>query len=551
MADLMATSSQIEALKKEALSMPSIDLDWCQIGELEMLLNGAYAPLRGYMLREDYECVLEKLCLRDGAAWPLPLTLKPNKKQADDIQAGSRIALRDGEGFLLAVLTVAEKWPSDPVRELALLEKSPLAHEIEPEPDVWHVGGTLEGVSLPMHHDFLTLRKSPAELRAQFVKRGWDKVVGWLARQPMHRAQFNFCQKTMMAEQANLLLLPFGGGDLTARADYFTLLRTFQKVLPRFPAATTQLSMLPIRAAKSGLREKFMRIILARNYGCTHVILGGEHESTGQSRRGDDMTQNGFDLELEARKLGVTVVAFPRLQYVTERAEYLPEPEVPVGAQTQILTGEEFRQRMHDGQEIPAWYAFPEVVAEMHRACPPRKRLGFTVFFTGLSGAGKSTLARALASRLMEAGGRPVTLLDGDIVRRHLSSELGFSREHRDINVRRIGFVASEITKNRGVAICAPIAPYRQTRRDVRAMIEAVGGFIEVHVSTPIETCESRDRKGLYAKARAGLIAEFTGVSDPYEIPEKPEVALDTSALTVDEAVDRILLKLERDGYLK
>lgn len=551
MADLMATSSQIEALKKEALGLPSIDLDWCQIGELEMLLNGAYAPLRGYMLREDYECVLEKLCLRDGAAWPLPLTLKPNKKQADDIQVGSRIALRDGEGFLLAVLTVAEKWLSDPVRELALLEKSPLAQEMEPELDVWHVGGTLEGVSLPMHHDFLTLRKSPAELRAQFVKRGWDKVVGWLARQPMHRAQFDFCQKTMMAEQANLLLLPFGGGDLTARADYFTLLRTFQKVLPRFPAATTQLSMLPIRAARSGLREKFMRVILARNYGCTHVILGGEHESAGQKRRGDDMTQNGFDLELEARKLGVTVIAFPRLQYVTERAEYLPEPEIPAGAQTQILTGEEFRQRMHDEQEIPAWYAFPEVVAEMHRACPPRKRLGFTVFFTGLSGAGKSTLARALASRLMEAGGRPVTLLDGDIVRRHLSSELGFSREHRDINVRRIGFVASEITKNRGVAVCAPIAPYRQTRRDVRAMIEAVGGFIEVHVSTPIETCESRDRKGLYAKARAGLIAEFTGVSDPYEIPEKPEVALDTSALTVDEAVDRILLKLERDGYLK
>lgn len=539
------------ALKKEALGLTSVDLDWCQIGELEMLLNGAYAPLRGYMPREDYDGVLEKLCLRDGTPWPLPLTLRLNEKQASAIQAGSRVALRDGEGFLLAVLSVSEKWLSDPARDRNLLEKSPLAQGVELEAGIWHLAGPVEGVSLPMHHDFSLLRLTPAALRAQFAALGWAKVVGWLARQPMHRVQYDFCQKTVLAEQANLLLLPFGGGDLTARSDYFTLLRTYQKMLPRFPAETTRLAMLPTRAASVSLREKLMRVILARNYGCTHVILGGEHEPTGGSRRGEDLVQNSFDLKAEARKMGVIVIPFPRLQYVAALAGYMPEAEIPAHAQAQMLSGEEFRQRMQSGQEIPAWYAFPEVIAEMHRARPPRERLGFTVFFTGLSGAGKSTLARALASRLMERGGRPVTLLDGDIVRRHLSSELGFSREHRDINVRRIGFVASEITKNRGVAICAPIAPYRQTRRDVRSMIEALGGFIEVHVSTPIETCESRDRKGLYAKARAGLIPEFTGVSDPYEVPEKPEVALDTTALTVDEAVDRILLKLGQDGYLK
>lgn len=551
MTDLVMAPEQAMALKNEALSLPSIDLDWCQIGELEMLLNGAYAPLRGYMSREDYECVLERLCLLDGTAWPLPQTLRLNEKHASAIQAGSRVALRDGEGFLLAVLTVSGKWLSDPVRDQALLENSPLTQGVELEAGIWHLAGTVEGVSLPMHHDFSTLRLAPAELRAQFAERGWGKVVGWLANQPMHRAQFDFCQKTVMAEQANLLLLPFGGGDLTVRADYFTLLRTFQKVLPRFPAQATRLAMLPIRAARASMREKLMRVLLARNYGCTHVILGGEHEPIGETRRGEDLVQNSFDLKAEAHKLGVTVIAFPRLQYVAERAEFHPASEISVHDQAHMLSGEEFARRMRLGQEIPAWYAFPEVIAEMHRAHPPRERLGFAVFFTGLSGAGKSTLARALASRLMERGGRPVTLLDGDIVRRHLSSELGFSREHRDINVRRIGFVASEITKNRGVAICAPIAPYRQTRRDVRSMVEAVGGFIEVHVSTPIETCESRDRKGLYAKARAGLIPEFTGVSDPYEVPEKPEVVLDTTALTVDEAVDRILLKLAQDGYLK
>jgi sulfate adenylyltransferase len=237
--------------------------------------------------------------------------------------------------------------------------------------------------------------------------------------------------------------------------------------------------------------------------------------------------------------------------YVEDRAEYLPEDQVPPGARVLALSGDEFRRRMQAGLKIPDWYSFPEVLAELARVFPSRDKQGFTVFFTGLSGAGKSTIARALAARLMETGRRAVTLLDGDIVRRNLSSELGFSRAHRDINVRRIGFVASEITKNGGVAICAPIAPYRQTRRDVRAMIEAVGGFVEVHVATPIETCEARDRKGLYAKARAGLIPEFTGVSDPYEAPENPELAIDTTDLSIDEAVQRVLLKLEHEGYLR
>ena len=521
-----------EALKQEALSLPSLDLDWWQQCELEMLMTGAYSPLTGYMTRAQCTQVETGMQLDDGTFWPLPITLGSRQKAAGELKPGDRVALRDGEGFMLAVLTISDVWQDN---------------------ETWHLGGAVEGVALPPHPDFANLRATPAELRALFARRGWRRVVAWQARQPMHRALFEFCLKSAIENEANLLLHPQVGGDITDAPGYFGLVRSFLAIRERFPAASTQLSLLPAPPRESSARALLLRAIVARNHGCGLLITGGEHLPDGNFRRGEDLGQPHADLPMSelADKIGVRLIAYPRMVYVEDRAEYLPESEVPPGSRLLTLSGEEFQRRMQAGLKIPDWYSFPEVLAELHRQNPPRERQGFTVFFTGLSGAGKSTLARALAARLMEMGGRCVTLLDGDIVRRHLSSELGFSKAHRDINVRRIGFVASEITKNRGIAICAPIAPYRQTRRDVRAMIEAVGGFVEIHVATPIETCESRDRKGLYAKARAGLIPEFTGVSDPYEAPERPELALDTSSLGIDEAVQQILLKLEHEGYLR
>ena len=520
------------ALKQEALSLPSLDLDWRQQCELEMLMTGAYSPLAGFMTRAQCERVEADRQLDDGTFWPLPVTLASKQKTVAELKLGDRVALRDGEGFMLAVLTVSDAWEAN---------------------GVWHLGGAVEGVALPPHPDFVGLRATPAELRALFARRGWRRVVAWQARQPMHRAQFEFCLKCAIENEANLLLHPQVGGDITEAPAYFGLVRSFLAIRERFPAATTQLTLLPAPPREGSARVLLLRAIVARNYGCSLLIAGGEHQPDGDCRRGEDLTQSHADLPVTelAEKIGVRLIAYPRMVYVEDRAEHLPESEAPAGARQLTLSGEEFRRRMQAGLKIPDWYSFPEVIAELHRQSPPRDRQGFTVFFTGLSGAGKSTLARALAARLMEMGGRCVTLLDGDIVRRHLSSELGFTKAHRDINVRRIGFVASEITKNRGIAICAPIAPYRQTRRDVRGMIEAVGGFVEIHVATPIETCESRDRKGLYAKARAGLIPEFTGVSDPYEVPEKPELAIDTTGLGIDEAVQQILLKLEHEGYLR
>ena len=521
-----------DALKQEALSLPSLDLGWRQQCELEMLMSGAYSPLAGFMTRAQCARVESDRQLDDGTFWPLPVTLTSQQKLAAELKPGNRVALRDGEGFMLAVLTVSDVWDDN---------------------GTWHLGGQVEGVAMPPHPDFAGLRATPAELRALLGRRGWRRVIAWQAHQPMHRAQFEFCLKSAIENEANLLLHPQVGGDITDASGYFGLVRSFLAVRERFPAATTQLSLLPAPPREASARALLLRAIVARNYGCGLLIAGGEHQSDGNCRRGEDLTRTHADLSVTelAEKTGVQLIAYPRMVYVEDRAEHLPEAEAPAGARLLTLSGEEFRRRMRAGLKIPDWYSFPEVLAELHRQNPPRDRQGFTVFFTGLSGAGKSTLARALAARLMEMGGRSVTLLDGDIVRRHLSSELGFSKAHRDINVRRIGFVASEITKNRGIAICAPIAPYRQTRRDVRAMIEAVGGFVELHVATPIETCESRDRKGLYAKARAGLIPEFTGVSDPYEIPENPELAIDTTSLGIDEAVQQILLKLEHEGYLR
>ena len=520
------------ALKQEALSLPSLDLDWRQQCELEMLMTGAYSPLTGFMTRAQCERVEADRQLDDGTFWPLPVTLGSTQKAAADLKAGDRVALRDGEGFMLGVLTVSDVWEADGIR---------------------HLGGAVEGVALPPHPDFVGLRATPTELRALFARRGWRRVIAWQARQPMHRAQFEFCLKSAIENEANLLLHPQVGGDITESPAYFGLVRSFLAIRERFPAATTQLSLLPAPPREGSARALLLRAIIARNYGCSLLIAGGEHQPDGDCRRGEDLIRSHADLPVTelAEKIGVRLIAYPRMVYVEDRAEHLPESEAPAGTRQLTLSGEEFRRRMQSGLKIPDWYSFPEVIAELHRQSPPRDRQGFTVFFTGLSGAGKSTLARSLAARLMEMGGRCVTLLDGDIVRRHLSSELGFTKAHRDINVRRIGFVASEITKNRGIAICAPIAPYRQTRRDVRNMIEAVGGFVEIHVATPIETCESRDRKGLYAKARAGLIPEFTGVSDPYEVPEKPELAIDTTGLGIDEAVQQILLKLEHEGYLR
>jgi sulfate adenylyltransferase len=313
------------------------------------------------------------------------------------------------------------------------------------------------------------------------------------------------------------------------------------------------LSLLPLAMRMGGPREAIWHGIIRKNHGVTHFIVGRDHAGPGSDAAGKPFYGPYEAQELfreHQGELGVVMVPFRQMVYVESRDEYLPEDEVPEGCRVLSISGTEQRRRLNEGKELPAWFTPPAVAQELRRSYPPRSRQGVTVFFTGLSGAGKSTIAKVVLVKLLEMGGRPVTLLDGDLVRKHLSSELGFSKEHRDINIRRIGFVASEITKNGGIALCAPIAPYDAMRREVRRMVEEGGGFILVYVSTPLEVCESRDRKGLYAKARAGLVKEFTGISDPYEQPQDADVVVDTTSTTPAEAAQEVILYLEREGYI-
>jgi sulfate adenylyltransferase len=311
--------------------------------------------------------------------------------------------------------------------------------------------------------------------------------------------------------------------------------------------------MLPLAMRMGGPREAIWHALIRKNHGVTHFIVGRDHAGPGKDSDGKNF-YGPYDAQELFKKheadIGVTMVPFNMMVYLEDKDQYVPDNEVTNGSRVLNISGTELRDRLNEGRDIPSWFTYPEVVQELRRSYPPRHKQGVTIFFTGLSGSGKSTIANVLVTKFLEAGGRPVTLLDGDLVRKHLSSELGFSKEHRDINIRRIGYVASEITKNGGIAICAPIAPYDATRKAVRGMIEQVGGFILVHIATSVETCEQRDRKGLYAKARAGILKEFTGISDPYEAPEDAEVVIDTAELSPEEAAQAIILHLEREGFI-
>ena len=557
--NLIAPSERSNELKAHSREWPSWDLTERQLCDLELLVSGGFSPLRGFMNKADYQSVCHRMHLSNGLIWPMPITLDVKEELAKTLAPGSgKIALRDPEGVMVAVLHVEDVWQPDREEEA----KSVFATTSPAHPGVgyllnrsnpWYVGGRIEGIQLPAHYDFRSLRRTPAELRAEFARLGWRRIVAFQTRNPMHRAHVELTFRAAKTVEANLLINPVVGMTKPGDVDYFTRVRCYQLLLSKYPQGTAELSLLPLAMRMGGPREAIWHGLIRKNHGVTHLIVGRDHAGPGSDPNGKPFYGPYDAQEMFKRheaEIGVTMVPFNMMVYLEAQDKYVPDNEVPKGARTLNISGTELRQRLNEGREIPSWFTYPEVVKELRRSFPPRHKQGVTIFFTGLSGSGKSTIANALLTKFLETGGRPVTILDGDLVRKHLSSELGFSKEHRDINIRRIGYVASEITKNGGIAICAPIAPYDSVRKQVRAMVEPVGGFILVHVATPVETCEQRDRKGLYAKARAGIIKEFTGISDPYEEPKDAEVTINTADLSPEEAAQEIILHLEREGFV-
>ena len=556
--ELYVSHESAQKLKVEAADLISWDLTPRQICDLELLMNGGFNPLKGFLSEADYNSVVETMRLEDGSLWPMPITLDVGEAFAEKLNIGQDIALRDQEGVILATMTVTDRWMPDKAKEAKLVFGAddlahPAVNYLHNTAGAVYLGGPVVGIQQPIHYDFRARRDTPNELRAYFRKLGWRKVVAFQTRNPLHRAHQELTFRAAKEAQANLMIHPVVGMTKPGDIDHFTRVRCYEAVLDKYPAATTTMSLLNLAMRMAGPREAVWHGLIRKNHGCTHFIVGRDHAGPGKNSAGEEYygpydAQDLFRTYQE--EMGIEMMDFKHMVYVQERAQYEPADEIEEGVTVLNISGTELRRRLSEGLEIPEWFSFPEVVAELRKTRPPRSKQGFTVFFTGFSGSRKSTIANALMVKLMEMGGRPVTLLDGDIVRKNLSSELGFSKEHRDLNIRRIGYVASEITKNGGIAICAPIAPYASTRRAVREDVEQFGAFAEVHVATSIEECERRDRKGLYKLAREGKIKEFTGISDPYDVPENPELRVATENVDVDHCAHQVLLKLESMGLI-
>ena len=558
--NLLVEPELAERLKNESGDFHSITLSQRQVCDLELILNGGYSPLRGFMTREEYESVLDNMHLPDGTLWPIPITLDVPSAVAEKMVAGDRVALRDGEGFMLAVLTVEDTWPLDKQSEADAVYGTnstdhPGVRYLHEQVQDCCVGGAIEGIQLPGHGDFETLRDTPEELRHLFDKLGWRNVVAFNTSKPMHRLHREITLQAAKKAEAHILLHPAVGMTKPGDLHYYARVHCYEAIRRHYPHNLAMLSLLPAAVRMAGPREALLNAIIRQNYGCSHIIVGPDHAAPPDVRENGPRFYPSYAaqkmVEEYQKELQIRMIPIREMGYVASRARFVPVDEIERdGLECRNFSEKDLYYHLAHNLEVPEWFSYPDVLKALRKVYPPRGKQGITLFFTGLSGSGKSTIARIIYAKFIEDGNRPVTLLDGDVVRQNLSSELGFSRDHRNINVRRIGYVASEITKNGGVAICAPIAPYTAMRREVRDNIEQYGAFIEIHVATPLEVCESRDRKGLYAKARQGIIPEFTGISDPYDEPVHPEVRIDTTNITPMQAAQEVILYLLREGYL-
>ena len=533
-------------------NISSLTLSLKQQCDLEMISNGAFSPLSTFNNQKDYEEILLNNKLSNGLVWPIPIVLDVPDQFLKSLDKNEYISLRNAEGFLLAILKVNEFWAPDKKEEANSVFKSndpnhPGVDYLFNHTNNNYISGELVPIQSNKYFDFTHLRKSPQEVRDFFRLNNWKDVIAFQTRNPMHRAHYELTKLAMDEHNSKLLIHPVIGMSKPGDIDHFTRVKCYQHIIKYYPENSVELSLINLAMRMAGPKEALWHAIIRKNYGCNRIIIGRDHAGPGVNAEGKPYYQPYDAQELIAQyqeELEIKMVPFKEMVFAKNKKTYLPLDKIEQDDPIEKLSGTQFKELLQQRTEIPTWYSFPEVIHELRKRFPKLHNQGLTVFFTGLSGAGKSTLANAIMYKLMETEDRPITLLDGDIVRQHLSSELGFSKEDRDIHVKRIGYVASEITKHGGVAICAPIAPYSNTRKVVRNMIDEVGSFVEIHVATPLSVCEERDTKGLYKQARAGKILDFTGVSDPYEEPENPEITVDTSDITVEESSALILDKL-------
>ena len=546
-------------LIEESTDYPFWVLNDKQICDLELILNGGFYPLNGFLNKIDYNSVLENKRLSNGSLWPIPVTLDVDRDLLDITKNLEYLTLKDKEGFPLAILKVEDIWKPDIIKEANCILKTadpyhPHANYLLKNKNRLYVGGKLKKISLPNHHDFKEIRHTASQLKSIIKKNKWEKVVAFQTRNPMHRAHFEMTLNAINDFNAKLLIPPVAGVTKPGDVDYFTRVRCYNHVLKKYPKNTAMLSLIPLAMRMAGPREALWHALIRKNFGCSHIIIGRDHAGPGKNKEGKDFYGQYDAQELVKEyesEIGIKMIPFSFMVYLPKHKVYKSIDELEKNTEIKNLSGTDLRNLLKKGKGIPRWFTFKNVSKELEASSPPITKRGFTVFFTGLSGSGKSTLANGLLMKLLEYGTRPVTLLDGDIVRRSLSSELGFSKRHRSLNVQRIGFVASEITKNNGIAICAPIAPYESDRLINRKLIEKFGGYIEVYVNTPLKICEKRDPKGLYKLAKEGKIKEFTGISDPYEKPYNSEIIIDTSIKKPDELINKIYYKIVDLGYVK
>jgi sulfate adenylyltransferase len=554
--NLVAEGKERDALLAEANTLPSLQLSDRSVHDLELLAVGAFSPLRGFMGQADYEGVLKDMRLANGTLWPIPITLPV----ADDapVQAGASVALRNSKNELLAVMRVAEVYPWNLEREAtAVAGKNDPRHPLVAEMAGWgkrYVAGPLHVVNLPRYYDFAELRLTPAQVRARLTEMGAPKVVAFQTRNPLHRSHEELTKRAAAEVGGSLIIMPVVGLTKPGDVDHYTRVRVYKALVDHhYDRHRTMLSLLPLAMRMAGPREAIWHAIIRRNHGASHFIVGRDHAGPGKDSDGKPF-YGPYDAQELAKKhsqeIGTGIIPFQEMVYLPDEDRYEETDRVPAGVRTLAISGTQVRDEyLAKGKRLPAWFTRPETAAILAEMSPPQHEQGFCIWFTGLSGAGKSVTAEALTSLLLERG-RQVTVLDGDVVRTHLSKGLGFSREDRDTNIHRIGYVAAEIARHGGAVVCAAVSPYRAARNRCRTMV-GPDRFVEVFVDTPLEVCEGRDIKGLYAKARRGEVKGFTGIDDPYEPPPNPELVLDTVKQGVEENARRILGHLVERGFVR